>query len=259
MNSPWVVSSNTASGDAKITDGHGIGHAGDPNGIGAVSFMDQGIDASVNIIHTANSYSLAAGTATTTMIMGWSAHPHTDLLDDGYSAGNEIFQIGLLSSSTGLMGVAGAESFYLAGIEESASLATNQTNVVLSMADTNGVLGSFNGGTPITFDSKDYHVFKLGMTPDLAGNVNVTLEMDLFISSGIYGTFTYGGNTNLGTISVANNVAKVGNMFPALGFKLEDSSKVSITGASFDTAPVPEPSSALLLFASSLLLIKRRR
>ncbi len=100
------------------------------------------------------------------------------------------------------------------------------------------------------------------MTPLVTGMMNVTLSVDTYDHVGPGAAdYSQTGTTNYGGMSVANNVGSKRAVFsPALGISLVDSTKVSVSGANFDTLGViPEPSSAMLLFSSSLMLVLRRR
>jgi len=266
---PWISNNNAVVWQGKMIERFGILHAGDPYMVSGLRRINQGVNASIDMVDTSSSYSLSSTTAPTVMTMGWSARPHRGLVDDGFDAGNEIFQIGLVDSTASLMGVDTNRAFYLAGIEVAAAQSTGVTNVRLSMMDNlNGVLGSFNAGTTYAFTAEDYYIFKMTMTPGSLGRYDVSLEMDILEAvPGGYSTmgdYTPGAHVDFGTISVKSEdmanlyVSNANAMLnPALGLKFVDATKVSISGASFDT--VPEPSSAFLLSLSSLLLFRRKR
>ncbi len=254
---PFQINSTMAPADhAAKHSGHGMEHAGDLDARAAILFSEPGANGAFNIVNTASTYTFNPGVATTTMKMGWSPKPGGGI-GNGTSAGNQLFQMGFVNSLNGLMGVNG-KSIYLSGLEISANGTTDVTNLKLNVADTTGVLGSFNGGSTVSFNAADYHIFEFGITPTPTGQLNVSLNMRTMQAVGSTDVYNQVQFTNFGSLTVANNLQSKSDVYsPALGFNLADSTQVSYSGANFDT--VPEPSSALLLLSSSFLLALRRR
>lgn len=240
---------------------HGFIDAVDANGWALAISSSPGQNGSSTAVYKSNSYDLAAGL---TMTMGWCPNPG-NLVDDGFYADNEIMQMGLVGSTTSILGI--DPSLFLSIVENTASNATDITNSFLAVRTEGGILDYFNGGNTYAFDADKYYMFEIAFS--LVGGdpstVSMGLTMDIYDEK-ILNTHNHdyilSSTVDFGSIDVANSLAGDASLYPALGLTLRDANVVSISGANFDTMTViPEPGSIalLLLSATAAMAVRRRR
>jgi hypothetical protein len=238
---------------------HGFIDSTDPNGWALAIAARPGENGSSTGVYKSNSYDLAAGL---TMIMGWCPNPG-NLVDDGFYADNEIMQMGLVGSTTSILGI--DPSLFLSIVENTASNAADITNSFLAVRTEGGILDYFNGGNTYAFDADKYYMFEIdfALVGGDPGTVSMGLTMDIYDQTFPNShEYILASTVDFGSIKVANSLAGDASLYPALGITLRDANVVSISGANFDTmAAIPEPGSMalLLISATAALAVRRRR
>jgi hypothetical protein len=204
--------------------------------------------------------------------MGWTPNGGKGFVDNGSvpSSGpaNQIFQIGLFNGApsnswfgTNLSSTAGSDSFYLAGTETSANLASQTGSLNLGYFDENGTqladFGTMNymARRDVNIAGSDYqfgHLFNIRQDIIFvnSGEFSVSLTVDEYeIDYYLNGTATLVGQTSFGTQTITHGLDDITALTPGLGIAVHDASTVSISAASFDggvPVTIPEPSVAML-------------
>jgi hypothetical protein len=238
---------------------HGFVDSTDPHAWALAIPGRAGQNGSSTGVYKSNSYDLAAGLK---MIMGWCPNPG-NLVDDGFYADNEIMQMGLVGSTTSILGI--DPSLFLSLVEYTASNDTNITNSLLAVRTEGGILDYFNGGNGYDFDVDNYYMFEIDFSLFEGDPRFVTMGLTMDIYNETFFTshsYILSSTVDFGSITVANPLAGDASLYPALGITLRDATKVSISGANFDTmAVIPEPGSIalLLISATAAMAVRRRR
>ena len=244
-------------GIPKVSAHYGISHSGDPDGFGLTMFLPQGTNGVMTAVDGNQSFNLQTGSILLTM--GWSPQPKESLTDNGFAADNELAQIGLVDSTTSLLGL--DPSMFLSVIEDSADVFTDKIQAQLAMRSNLGILDYYDGGATMEFSTAHYYIFSLlletnAVAPDA---LDASLKMDVYAASPQAPNYSYVNSKDFGTLnSLKNQIAFSTDLYPALGMTIRDASKISVSGTNFDM--IPEPTSGMLgLLGGMLLLCHRRR
>ena len=285
---PWPSNWLGASAPIESVHNQGWGFDDPTNPSDDFSGATMGAPAGVNFV-VAKYDSTATFNAKGDLIytMGWTPNGGKGLVDNGSvpSSGpaNQIFQIGLFSGApsnswfgTNLTSTAGSDSFYLAGTEISANLASQTGSLNLGFFDENGNqladFGTMNytARNDVTIGGTLYQIghffnFRQDISFLSPTEMSVGLTMDEYaIDYNYSNTATLIGQTSFGTQTISHGLNSLSSLTPGLGISVFDATTVSISGANYDggvpVTVVPEPSAAFLsLIALSALVARRKR